>query len=73
MNPKTENEVMAALRRIVREAFSPNKLRHRRRGFAGSPCDVTCQACAIEQAKLALEKYEKDLTPNIERLESVAQ
>lgn len=43
-----------ALERVAEQAFNPNKCRHRRSGFAGSPCDITCQACAVENAKVVL-------------------
>jgi len=62
MGPETQRIVLAALRRVVRQAFSPPTKRHRRSGFAGSPCDVTCQACALEQARQALEAAEKEAT-----------
>ena len=58
---KTENERLntlkgcaEALDRIVNEAFTPPTTRHRRRGFGGSPCDITCQPCALEQGRKAL-------------------
>lgn len=46
MNPDTGKAVLDALRR----------------GFAGTPCDVTCQPCAIEQARIALELAESCTT-----------
>ncbi len=60
MTPDTEKLVLDALRRVVRQAFSPPTKRHRRSGWAGSPCDITCQPCAIEQARLALEAVERE-------------
>lgn len=48
MTPDTEKLVLDALRRVVRQAFDPPTKRHRRSGWAGSPCDITCQPCAIE-------------------------
>lgn len=60
MTASTETAVREALIRIVRQAFHPPTKRHRRSGWAGSPCDVTCQPCAIEQARLALEALERE-------------
>jgi len=60
MTPDTEKLVLDALRRVVRQAFDPPTKRHRRSGWAGSPCDITCQPCAIEQARLALEAAERE-------------
>lgn len=62
MNHENEQLVLDALRRIVRQAFNPPTKRHKRSGWAGSPCDITCQPCAIEQARLALEAAEREAT-----------
>lgn len=60
MTPETERLVLEALRRVVRQAFSPPPKRHRRYGWEGSPCDVTCQPCALEQARAAIEAAERE-------------
>lgn len=60
MTSETEKLVLAALRRVVKQAFNPPTKRHRRSGFAGSLCDGTCQPCAIEQARLALKAMENE-------------
>ena len=60
MTADTESAVLAALRRIVAQAFNPPTTRHRRRGFAGSGCDVTCQACALEQGRQALARADAE-------------
>lgn len=60
MTSDTQALAVAALRRIVKQAFNPPMKRHKRSGFAGSPCDVTCQPCAIEQARAALEAAERE-------------
>jgi hypothetical protein len=60
MSPEAEKLVREALARVVRQAFNPPPKRHKRSGWAGSPCDVTCQPCAVEQARIALEALEAE-------------
>lgn len=59
MSPETQAAAMDALRRIVRQAFSPPRCRHLRDKLTGK-CDICCQACALEQAKAALERAEQE-------------
>lgn len=61
MRSETERLVIDALKRIVEQAFNPPTKRHKRSGWAGTACDVTCQPCAIEQARRALEAADSDL------------
>lgn len=56
----TQDKVVHALRRIVRQAFFPPPRRHQRQSRGSDKCHVTCQACAIEEARKALEAVERD-------------
>jgi len=60
MTPETEMLVLDSLRRLVRQPAHPAPKRHKRAGWAGSPCDITCQPCAIAQARAALEAAEAE-------------
>lgn len=59
MTTETETVVLDALRRIIRQAFNPPRCRHLRDKMTGK-CDVCCQACALEQAKVALARAESE-------------
>jgi len=59
MSPETQAALLDALHRIVRQAFHPPRCRHLRDKLTGK-CDVCCQACALEQARAALERAESE-------------
>lgn len=59
MTAETQAAMLDALHRIVRQAFHPPRCRHLRDKLTGK-CDVCCQACALEQAKDALERAEQE-------------
>lgn len=60
LSSMTELALIRALDRIVKHAFNPPRGRHLRDKFTGK-CDICCQACALEQARKALEMADAEL------------
>lgn len=58
LSPLEPNPLLEVLKRVVEQAFNPPPSRHKRSGFTGSACDITCQPCALEAARAAIAAEE---------------